>query len=258
MRFPAAIAAALLLSACIASGQDLEAKLAAQAADTLIARSILASGGFERLAAVRDIVGSGDLFMRQVQPGQAKPAEQRGGFAIALKRPDKMRMEFTLGDTRRIQLFDGSRGWNVTVTRDGMRLAEITGDALRQLRGDTLENNDRLLTYKQRGLRARLVDPARFIWLADGAAIRACAEVEIAGYDLQPRRLFFDKQSDLIIKVAWGFDETYFGNFRAVEGVITAMKMIKRRGDEEIEFRFQDAKINSGVPDASFRPERKP
>ncbi len=170
------------------SGEELEARLARQAADMIIPRSILATGGYKRLATLRDITGSGEIIMRRPQPGQEARAECRGQFAMIFKHPDKTRTELGIGDIE--------------------------------------EHRD-------------------------------CAEVEITGYGQPARRLFFDKQTDLIFKSVTSSGETSLGRFRSIEGAVIATKMLVRHGVEEIEFSFTDVRINHGVSDAVFRPQKK-
>jgi hypothetical protein len=253
----AIIAAALPLSVCAAAEKPLEAKAAIQAADIIIERSLLATGSRARLVALRDMFGSGVLVLRRPQPGQTAPAEIRGQFAMALKGPDKMRSEFILGGTRRIQLYDGSRGWNVTVAPTGSRMEEMSGQALRKLRLDALDANDRFRSYKRRGLRARLIGPTRILLIGPIEEMRTCSEIEITGLDQPPRRLFFDQQSDLLLKITSGPTETYYGNFREIEGIVTATQMMILRGQEELRLLFTNVQINSGVTDAVFRPQKK-
>lgn len=257
MKLAAIIVAALPLSPCAAAEKQLEAKAAVLAADIIIDRSLLATGSRSRLATLRDVFGSGNLLLRRPQPGLTALAEVRGRFAMALKGPDKMRSEFTVGDTRRIQLYDGSRGWNVTITPAGSRAEEVSGHDLRKLRIEAVEANDRLRNYKRRGLRARLIGPARVLLIGPIEEMRACSEIEITGLDQPPRRLFFDQQSDLLLKTASGPTETYYGSFREIESVVTATQMMILRGQEEVRLLFTDIQINAGVTDAAFRPQRK-
>jgi outer membrane lipoprotein-sorting protein len=227
----------------------------APSADAIIEQYIAATGGREKLGALRDIVGAGTLALRRAQAGQVQPLVRHGQFALIFKRPDKMRTEMAMGSLREIRMFDGRQGWTALVSTNGTRVTAIEGDALRQLRLDAIENNDQLLTYKQRGLAARVVAAARVPYLGNPADMRDCTEVEIGAAGQPARRLFFDKRNGLIVRTVRGGGESLLGDFSVSNGIVMALTTLSRRGAEEMEMKLNEVKFNAGVPDAVFRPE---
>jgi len=77
----------------------------AQTADEIVAKSLAARGGIEKIKAVQSERISGSI---SFGPGADGP------FVIELKRPLKLHMEVTLGGQRLVRVYDGkSKGWTV-------------------------------------------------------------------------------------------------------------------------------------------------
>jgi hypothetical protein len=76
----------------------------AQTVEELIAKSIEARGGLEVIKATNTLRLTGTMTMG---PGMQTP------FTLEMKRPQKMRLEFTFQGTTGIQAYDGTKGWTV-------------------------------------------------------------------------------------------------------------------------------------------------
>jgi outer membrane lipoprotein-sorting protein len=74
----------------------------APTADEIIAKYLTARGGKDKITAVKTARMTGRM---TVGPGVEAP------FTLEMKRPDKMRMEFTFQGMTGIQAFDGTIGW---------------------------------------------------------------------------------------------------------------------------------------------------
>lgn len=226
-------------------------------ADEVIEKYFTATGGRDRLTAVRDMVGTGGITLRRAASGQQPAFERRGNFVMIFKRPDKMRTELALGAMSQLTMFDGEHGWSAAISTNVTRVAAIEGEALKQLRFDAIDSNDQLLTYKQRGLSARLLGPTTIANFGSERYQRECVGVELTGTDQPARQIFFDTETGLILKTIRGNGEVFLGDFRPVNGIVTTMHMLARNNKTEIEFRFADVKFNIGVADGVFRPEPK-
>jgi outer membrane lipoprotein-sorting protein len=77
---------------------------AAPTADELVARNIEAKGGLQAIKAVETMRMTGRM---TVAPGTEAP------FTMEIKRPNKMRMEFTVQGQTGTQAFDGKTGWQI-------------------------------------------------------------------------------------------------------------------------------------------------
>jgi hypothetical protein len=80
------------------------AATAAPTADELVEKNIQAKGGREKIKAVQTLRMTGTMDIGQ---GAKAP------FTLEMKRPHKMRIEFTLQGMTGIQAYDGSAGWMV-------------------------------------------------------------------------------------------------------------------------------------------------
>jgi outer membrane lipoprotein-sorting protein len=80
------------------------APAAAQTADEIIAKNLAAKGGLEKLRAVKTIRMTGRM---TVGPGIEAP------IVLEIKRPNSMRMDFTIQGMVGSQAYDGSSGWSL-------------------------------------------------------------------------------------------------------------------------------------------------
>ena len=118
----------------------LAAAAGAQTADELVARNTEAKGGREKIKAIQALRTRGRLnqgsFTAQVGQDQ--------------KRPDKLRVTFTVQGMTQIQAYDGRTGWQISPFQ-GRKDAELLGeDDLRDLVEDA-DIDGPLVDYKQKG-----------------------------------------------------------------------------------------------------------
>jgi hypothetical protein len=78
--------------------------LGAQTLDEILARNLQARGGYERLKAMQTVRLRGTMSLG---------AGMQAPFTLELKRPDKMRSEFTLDGETGVQAFDGATAWTL-------------------------------------------------------------------------------------------------------------------------------------------------
>jgi len=76
----------------------------AQTADELVAKNIKAKGGMDKIKAMKSLRATGRM---------ALGPEMEAPFVMVLKRPNEMRMEFTLQGMTGIQAYDGKTAWAV-------------------------------------------------------------------------------------------------------------------------------------------------
>ena len=77
---------------------------AAQTADDIIAKNIKATGGMDKLKAAKTIRMTGKLSLSQ---GLEAPV------VLEQKRPNSVRMEFTIQGMTGVQAYDGKIGWSL-------------------------------------------------------------------------------------------------------------------------------------------------
>jgi len=76
----------------------------AQTADELIAKNIKAKGGMDKIKAMKSLRATGRMSLSP---------EMEAPFVMVLKRPNQMRMEFTLQGMTGVQAYDGKTAWAV-------------------------------------------------------------------------------------------------------------------------------------------------
>ncbi len=115
--------------------------------DEVIAKNIEANGGREKLAAVKTMVVSGKTV---VGGGMEMP------MRMEFKRPDKLRVEFTVQGMTGIQAFDGEAGWFVMPFMGRTEPEKMPPDQVDAIR-DQADFDGPLLDYKKKGHKVELV-----------------------------------------------------------------------------------------------------
>ncbi|HJZ13057.1 MAG TPA: hypothetical protein VJ521_12945, partial [Acidobacteriota bacterium] len=77
---------------------------AAQTAEEIVSKHIEAEGGLEKLKALESMKVTGKL---TAHGGMEAP------FVVIKKRPDKVRMEFTMQGLTGVSAYDGKSGWSL-------------------------------------------------------------------------------------------------------------------------------------------------
>ena len=114
----------------------------AQTADEIVAKSIAARGGIEKLKAVQSERISGTI---SLGPGTDGP------FAIELKRPLKLHMEVTLGGQTLVRVYDGkSTGWTVNPFAEDRNPQPMAAEELKNI-DDEADFDGPLVDYKAKG-----------------------------------------------------------------------------------------------------------
>jgi outer membrane lipoprotein-sorting protein len=119
----------------------------AQTLDEILANNAKAKGGLDKIKAVQTIRMTGTM---TIGPGMEAP------FVMEQKRPNSLRMEFTLQGMTGIQAYDGKTGWQL-MPFSGRKDAEpLPEDALKQLQ-EQADFDGPLVDYKTKGNTVELV-----------------------------------------------------------------------------------------------------
>jgi outer membrane lipoprotein-sorting protein len=185
--------------------------MAAETLDDVLAKHFEALGGRDKIAAVQ----SAKMVAKQVFGPQEVPA------TILWKRPNKVRVEFTLQGMTGIQAYDGTTAWMVMPFLGKTEPEEMTGDDLK----DIIEQAD-------------MIDGPLFDWKAKGHNVEFLGEEAIEGtpaWKLKLTRsngdvstIWLDKDAYVQIKSEGKrkrgeqeFDiETSFGDYKEVGGLL--------------------------------------
>jgi len=114
--------------------------LYAQTADDLIAKYVAARGGKDKIKSVNSIRMTGRMVMGPME----------APILIIMKRPDQVRVEFTLQGMTAIRAYDGTSGWAIMPFMGKKDAEPIATDELKELQ-DEADIDGPLVDYKAKG-----------------------------------------------------------------------------------------------------------
>lgn len=114
--------------------------LYAQTADDLIAKYVVARGGIDKIKSVNSIHMTGKMVMGPME----------APIVMIIKRPDQVRMEFTLQGMTGIRAYDGTSGWAIMPFMGKKDAEPIAADELKELQ-DEADIDGPLVDYKAKG-----------------------------------------------------------------------------------------------------------
>lgn len=121
--------------------------VSAESLDEILDQHFAAIGGKDKLTAIQSMKMSG----RQQMGPQEAP------FTIYWKRPDKVRMEFTLQGMTGVQAYDGSSAWMVMPFMGKNDPEAMTGDDLKSMQNQADMVEGPLLNWKDKGHEVELI-----------------------------------------------------------------------------------------------------
>ncbi len=119
--------------------------VAAQTADEIVAKNLEAKGGEEAWLAVDSASIAGTMRM-----GGGAAGAVEAPVMLEIKRPDKVRMEFTMQGMTAIQAFDGQTGWSVMPFLGKTEPEEMGEDQLKQVK-EMADFEGPLVNYREKG-----------------------------------------------------------------------------------------------------------
>jgi len=218
----------------------------------LLDKALQAHGGLDRLSQYR---GASFRIQGKVRHS-GEDVEFKGSWTSEL--PERLRMDVQVPfmglQFNYSQVLDADKSWNA--------LNENALDLSRQARAEACEqawayNVARLAPLSDRAI--------RFRWLGEGkVADRAVLGLGVQRRDRREVKLFFDKQNGLLLKSETrsrdllDLDqefvvETFYSDYRKVQGIAVAHKITMRRdGKPYMEMDCQDYKLAETLGDEAF------
>jgi outer membrane lipoprotein-sorting protein len=189
----------------------------AQTAEEIIAKSLAARGGIEKIKAVQSERVSGSV---SFAPGL------EGAFVVELKRPHKMHMEIAVDDQKIVRVYDGkSTGWVVNPFGPNKDVQPMDGEDLKSI-ADEADFDGPLVDYKDKRNQIEYVGKE----LLDDKPVYRLKLTNAAG---GARFYVFDAATYLLVKwegtrkvenkdVPW---ESFFSDYREIGGLKYAFRI---------------------------------
>lgn len=229
-------AGALLLAAASAAS--------AQTVDDVVRRYLDARGGIVKLRTVQALRLTGTMEL----PGIETP------FVLELKRPNKMRTEFTVEGQTGIRAFDGRVAW-VRLPLPGERPRPMPPDEAAEARAQADVDLSPLVDAAAKGYTVELEGrdrlPAGETW-----------KLVVRGTEGSPRTLHLDVRTNLVVRT---FERrtldgesvefvTEVGDYRTVSGLVFPhrMEVGPRGGAERQRLTIRRVEVNPEIDDARF------
>ncbi|HTM58032.1 MAG TPA: hypothetical protein VL123_06425 [Candidatus Udaeobacter sp.] len=184
----------------------------AQTIDDIINKNIAARGGLDKLKSIQTVRMSGKM---SVGPGFEAP------LTMEMKRPNSMRMSFTLQGLTGIQAYDGTNGWAVMPFSSGKKDPEaMSADDIKEI-ADQADIDGPLVDYKAKGNTVELLGK-------ESVEGTDAWKIKVTLKSGTVRTLFIDADSYLEIRgegkrMMRGTEMEYegsIGDYKAVDGVM--------------------------------------
>jgi hypothetical protein len=160
----------------------LSVPVAAQTVDEVIAKSLEARGGLDKLKAIQSIRMSGKMTMGPMELP----------MVIEMKRPGAFRADITVQGTVAVSAYDGTTAWGISPMGTGQAEA-LPAEAAKEM-ADQADIDGPLVDYKAKGHQAELVGKEK----VEGSD---AYKVKVTKKDGDVEYYFFDAESYLPVRV---------------------------------------------------------
>lgn len=217
----------------------------AQTADELIAKNIKAKGGMDKIKAVKSLRATGRMSLSP---------EMEAPFVMILKRPNEMRMEFTLQGMTGVQAYDGKTAWAVMPFL-GKKDPEAMAPDDAKMVEEQSDFDGPLVDYKAKGNTVELVGREQ----VEGVN---AYKLKVTRKDGEIRYIYLDPDAYLEIatdatrKVRGTDMEIYstIGDYKEVSGVMLAHSIESgpKSGTQKQKMTVDKYEVNVDVPENNF------
>jgi predicted RNA-binding protein len=225
----------------------------AQTVDDIIAKSIEARGGLAKLTAVQTIRMTADYSTLNLSVGDV-----RAKFTQTVRRPGKIRLDWSFPGFKLIQAYDGRTGWQILYAGKKTSRDPMTARDLGLLQ-DQADVDGPLVDYKLKSHKVELVGKEK-------VEEKDAYSLQVTFKSGEVRTFYIDAQSFLLIKSSGrgrvqGKDvrfESTFGDYKEVQGVMFPFTIEERTvqaldGHEaRSKTTFRKIEVNVSVDDLMF------
>jgi outer membrane lipoprotein-sorting protein len=234
MKSRIAVAIAFLALCAVAS---------AQTADEIIAKVIAARGGAEKAKSIQTRRITGHITMPQ--GGEAQLVSE-------WKRPDRMRMDFTLQNMTATRAVDGKTGWHLLPFEGDTTAKPISGRELVTVQEDA-DMDGPLLDYRAKGNKVEVLGKTDF----QG---KQALDLRVLLADESTHHYYVDPDSSLVVGIRKpsesGADvEGVISDYREIQGLKFPFSNVVRQVGSNVSQTYKVDKIELNVPidDARFQ-----
>lgn len=234
------------LSLTIAAAILAAAPAAAQTADEIIAKNLAAKGGLEKLRAVKTIRMTGKM---TVGPGIEAP------IVLEIKRPNSMRMDFTIQGMVGSQAYDGASGWSLMPFGGSKVPQQMTAEEA-TLAEEQADIDGPLIDYKAKGNTVELLGKEN-VEGADAYKLKVTLKNGVV------RTMYIDAEHFLEIKeeskrTIRGTEmemETIVGDYKEVDGLMLphSVDAGAKGSPQRQKLVIEKIEINVPIDDARFK-----
>lgn len=220
--------------------------VSAQSVDEIIAKNIQARGGMDKLKSVGSVRSSGKMTMGA---GMEAPG------TVIIKRPNFMRIEFTVEGLTAIQAFDGSKAWQI-MPFTGKKDPELMSDDEKKDLEDNADIDGPLVDYKAKGNQVELIGKDK----VEGAA---AYKLKVTLHTGDVQTIYLDADSFLEIKeeikrTVRGSEQDFessIGDYKEVNGIMFpfAVESSMKGSDQKQKLTIEKVELNVPVEDAQFK-----
>src|SRR5262245_20237215 len=168
-----------------------------------------------------------------------------GRFNLQTSAPNNLRVDLEIAGSKVSECYNGKSAWRL----DAKGLRTLLGDEAKRLRLESLLSNNRLNDLTRNRIVPQLAGRATI----DGREANA---VELSKDGVRVK-LFFDAATYLPLKrerdTADGVEETTYGDYRKIDGVMEPFSLKIKRGASEFAVTIDRVEHNSAVELAAFR-----
>jgi outer membrane lipoprotein-sorting protein len=218
----------------------------AQTLDDILARNLKAKGGLDKIKAVQTIRMTGTM---TIGPGMEAP------FVMEQKRPNMMRMEFTLQGMTGVQAFDGKTGWQLMPFSGRKDPEPLPEDAMKQVE-EQADFDGPLVDYKAKGNTVELVGKEP----VDGSP---AYKLKLTLKNGDVRYIYLDADQYLEVRTEGktkvrGTDvdgESTIGDYKEVGGLMFphALESGQKGSPQKMKMTIQKIELNVPIDDARFK-----
>jgi hypothetical protein len=168
-----------------------------------------------------------------------------GRFSLQTSFPNNFRLDLETGGSKISECYNGKSAWRL----DGRGLRTLLGDEAKRLRLESLLSNSRLNDLSRNRIVPQLAAPSS----VDGREANAIDFIK----DGVRVKLYFDASTNLPAKrereTGEGIEETFYGDYRAIDGVMEPFSIRMRKGASELVVSIDRVEHNRAVEMTAFR-----